>query len=494
MSLSQTLPDDGAGGEGFDNAAETLFLSPLHAEKYVEAAREALDYALKNPRSRRTFLSVEPSESTSPAQAARSVLEAFLPLAFRRPVRDGEVDQYVALFDEAHQRGESFEPSIAFALQGVLMSPNFLFRSEEPNVGAEPRLVGDYEIAVRLSYFLWASMPDERLFRLAAEGQLNRPDALREQVARMLKDRKTRESVESFVEQWLGTRELGRSIKPDRSIFRRYSNELEWSLKQEPVVFFQDVLAENRSLLELIDSDYTFLDSNLARHYEIKVSGRNLRQQLVRVELPEGSHRGGLLGMGGVLAISSLPHRTSPVLRGKWVREALLGSPPPPPPPDVPELEESRDAEAATTVRERLEQHRRNPVCASCHNHIDPIGFGLENFDMLGRWRTEESGRPVDAKGELPDGTKFDGPEELKQALMARKDDLIRYLTRKMLGYALGRGLNLEDQCTVEEIVGRVKENEYRSHTLVAEIVCSVPFRYRGHDVAASPSAPVDPR
>jgi hypothetical protein len=199
--------------------------------------------------------------------------------------------------------------------------------------------------------------------------------------------------------------------------------------------------------------------------------------------------------MGSVLAISSLPHRTSPVLRGKWVREALLGSPPPPPPPDVPELEESPDAEAAATVRERLEQHRRNPVCASCHNHIDPIGFGLENFDMLGRWRTEESGRPVDARGELPDGTKFDGPEELKQVLMARKDDLIRYLTRKMLGYALGRGLTLEDQCTLEEIVGRLKENEYRSHTLVAEIVCSVPFRYRGHDVVASqasPSAPVN--
>jgi hypothetical protein len=260
ISLSQTLPDEGAGGEGFDNAAETLFLSPLHAEKYLEAAREALDYALKNPRSRRTFLSAEPDERTSPAQAARSVLERFLPLAFRRPLREGELDLYVALFDDAQRRGESFDPSISFALQGVLVSPHFLFRFEEPNPDAEPRLVGDYEIASRLSYFLWASMPDDRLLRVAAEGGLNQPDVLREQVARMLKDRKTRESVESFVEQWLGTRELGQSIKPDRELFRRYSNELEWSLKQEPVVFFQDLLAENRPLLELIDSEYTFLD------------------------------------------------------------------------------------------------------------------------------------------------------------------------------------------------------------------------------------------
>jgi hypothetical protein len=428
-----------------------------------------------------------------PAAAANKILERFLPLAFRRPLRDGELDPYLALFEHAQQRGESFDQSIQFALQGVLISPYFLFRLEEPNSTPEPQLVGDYEIASRLSYFLWASMPDERLHRAAAEGGLNDPDKLREQVARMLKDRKTRESVESFVEQWLGTRELGRGVKPDRSLYRRYSNELEWSLKQEPVVFFQDLLAENHSLLNLLDSDYTFLDSNLARHYEIKVSGRNLRQQLVRVDLPEDSHRGGLLGMGGVLAISSLPHRTSPVLRGKWVREALLGSPPPPPPPDVPPLEEAKNTESSQTIRELLEQHRRNPACASCHDHIDPIGFGLENFDMLGRWRTEESGKPVDAQGELPDGTKFDGPEELKRVLLDQKDDFVRYLTKKMLGYALGRGLTIEDHCAVEEIIGRVKENEYRSHTLIAEIVCSVPFRYRAPDRFASQATPSQP-
>jgi hypothetical protein len=207
-----------------------------------------------------------------------------------------------------------------------------------------------------------------------------------------------------------------------------------------------------------------------------------LKQQLVKVDLTEDSHRGGLLGMAGVLTVSSLPHRTSPVLRGKWVRETLLGSPPPPPPPDVPSLEEQKGSASAKTIRELLEQHRQNPVCASCHSAIDPIGYGLENYDLLGRWRTEDAGQPIDTKGELPDGTKFDGPHELKQVLLARKDDFVRHLTTKLLGYALGRGLTVEDQCAVDEIATKVKEGEYRSHVLIAEIVCSVPFRYRASD------------
>jgi len=295
----------------------------------------------------------------------------------------------------------------------------------------------------------------------------------------MLKDRKTRDSVESFVEQWLGTRELGRNIKPDRES-NRYTNELEWAIKQEPVLFFQYLLTENRPLLDLLDANYTFLDSKLVRHYRLSISGT--KQQLMRYDLPEDSHRGGLLGMAGVLTVTSLPHRTSPVLRGKWVKETLLGSPPPPPPPNVPQLDDKQNAAAPQTIRELLEQHRQNPVCASCHDSIDPIGFGLESYDLLGRWRTEEAGKPIDAKGELPDGTKFDGPQELKQVLLARKDEFVRHLTTKMLGYALGRGLTFEDQCTVDEIVKKVQEGEYRSQLLIAEIVCSMPFRYRASD------------
>ena len=503
-TVGQLLPDEGAGGEGFDNAAETLFLSPLHAEKFLEAARAALDYASKDPRSRSTFLSTRQrgegsgggfgrgrrgggSQTPEPpltADAAKTLLERFVPKAFRRPAREGELQPYIELFTAAQERGESPEQALLFAMQGVLMSPHFLFRLEEPNPTDQPRLLGQYEIASRLSYFLWASMPDDELMRHAGDGKLNEPEALRTQVERMLKDRKTREFAESFVEQWLGTRELGRNVKPDRTANRGYSNELEWALKQEPVLFFQYVLTENRPLLDLLDANYAFLDSKLQRHYRLDIKGT--KQQLLRFDLPEGSHRGGILGMGGVLAVTSLPHRTSPVLRGKWVKETLLGSPTPPPPPDVPKLDESPASDSPKTMRERLAVHRQNPTCASCHDHIDPIGFGLENYDLLGRWRTEDAGRPIDAQGELPGGVKFDGPDGLKQVLLERKDEFVRHLTTKLLGYALGRGLTVEDQCAVDEIVKNVRAGEYRSHVLIAEIVGSVPFRYRAGESVVS--------
>ena len=492
-TVGQLLPDEGAGGEGFDNAAETLFLSPLHAEKFLEAARAALDYASKDPRSRSTFLSTRQrgegfgrgrrgggSQTPEPpltVDSAKTLLERFVPKAFRRPAREGEIQPYLDLFAAAQERGDSPEQALLYAMQGVLMSPHFLFRLEEPNPTDQPRLVGEYEIASRLSYFLWASLPDDELLKLAADGKLNEPEALKAHTERMLKDRKTREFAESFVEQWLGTRELGRNVKPDRTANRGYTNELEWALKQEPVLFFQYVLAENRPLTDFLDANYAFLDSKLQRHYRLDIKGTN--QQLKRFDLPEGSHRGGILGMGGVLAVTSLPHRTSPVLRGKWVKETLLGSLTPAPPPDVPKLDESPSSDAPKTMRERLAVHRQNPTCASCHDHIDPIGFGLENYDLLGRWRTEDAGRPIDAQGELPGGVKFDGPQGLKQVLLERKDEFVRHLTTKLLGYALGRGLTVEDQCAVDEIVKNVKAGEYRSHVLIAEIVCSVPFRYR---------------
>jgi hypothetical protein len=506
-SLGQLLPEDGAGGEGFDNAAETLLISPLHAEKYLEAARAALEYGVKDPRSRRAFFTSKPvamserrrgrreetptvPDDPQTALGARAILEKFLPRAFRRPTREGEVEEYLTLFESAQKRGEPFEPALIFAMEGALISPNFIFRLEEPNPGPEPRLVSHYEMASRLSYFLWDSMPDEELVRLAAEEKLNSPEVLREQAIRMLKDRKSRESAESFVEQWLGTRELGRNVKPDRTANSRYSNELEWALKQEPVLFFQYVMSENRPLLDFLDADYTFLDSKLQRHYRLKVQGTN--QQLKRFDLPPESNRGGLLGMAGLLTVTSLPHRTSPVLRGKWVRETLLGGHTPPPPADVPELDKQRSESTPQTIRELLEQHRRDPNCAACHDQIDPIGFGLENYDLMGRWRTEEAGKPIDAEGQLPDGAKFNGPAELKQVLLARKDEFVRHLTTKMLGYALGRGLTVEDRCTVEEIVRKVKEGEYRSHELVVGIVSSVPFRYRASDGPSAPAGPAD--
>lgn len=485
INAGRDLPADGAGGEGFDNAAETLFLSPVHAEKFLDAAREALRYAFSDTRARARFLVAEagrPEPSGPPLtaeQAGRKVLETFVPRAFRRPALEGEVDKYYGLFQHALRRKEPYDDAIRFALEGVLISPYFLFRIEEANPEPSPALVGGYEMASRLSYFLWGSMPDETLMQLAADGKLNEPSTLREQVSRMLKDARSTEFAAHFVEQWLGTRELGRDIKPDPKAFAPYyESEVQSGIRYEPILFFQEVVANNLSLLNFIDSKFTVASSKLAKYYGFGTI-QGLRQQPKRIELPDGSHRGGFIGMAAVLAVSSLPQRTSPVLRGKWVLDAMLGAPTPPPPPGVPALAEEHNGAAPRTMRERLSRHRSNPACASCHNRLDPIGFSLENFDVIGRWRTEEGGKPVDAKGELPDGTSFEGPEQLKAVLMQKRDLFLRNLASKLLGYALGRGLTLKDSCTVEQIVKRVEEDEYRAQTLINEIVLSVPFRYK---------------
>lgn len=471
------LPADGAGGQGFDNAAETMFLSPIHAEKYLEAARQAVGYALADPPSREVFL-IEPDAERGAEAAGRETLAAFLPRAFRRPIKDGELDSYMALFDQAYGESESFEDAISFALQGVLMSPQFLFRAEQPHAGAAPEPVNEYELATRLSYFLWGSMPDDELMQMASKGQLSNPEYFRNKALCMLSNKRTIEFSERFVEQWLGTRELGRNVQPDTRLFPTYATaELQAAIRYEPIMFFQDVLAGGRSLLELIDSDYSFLNRTLQQHYKFGIDG--LRQHQTRIKLPENSDRGGIVTMSAVLAVSSYPHRTSPVLRGKWVLESLLGTPPPPPPPNVPELKEAHAAGSVTSLREQLEAHRADPVCASCHAPMDPIGFGLENYDVLGRWRSSDKGLPIDSRGVLPGGEEFDGPMQLKQVLLERKELFVRNLVSKMLGYALGRGLTLTDQCTVDRIVDELEKNDYNAHTLIMEIVESVPFRYK---------------
>lgn len=477
FNAGAALPNDGAGGEGFDNAAETLFLSPMHAEKYLEAARQSLDYGLADPRSRADFL-IEPSGDLTAQAAAKATLDKFLPRAFRRPVSEAEVRRYLDLFDQVSRDEAPYDEAISFALQGVLMSPQFLFRVEQPNPSPEPRRVSDYELATRISYFLWGSMPDQELFDMAANGGLRDPDYLHNKVLCMLDDERSHEFAERFVEQWLGTRELGRDIQPDMNLFPAYDDaELQAAIRYEPILFFQDVLAGERSLLELIDSQFTFLTNKLQRHYGFRL--KDLGQNPKRVEVPADSGRGGILSMAAILAVSSYPHRTSPVLRGKWVLENLLGTPPPPPPPNVPELEENHGAIAAKSLRERLEMHRRDAVCASCHDRIDPLGFGLENYDVLGRWRTSDKGMAIDARGALPNGVSFDGPKQLKTVLLERKELFIRNLVSKMLGYALGRGLTLTDQCTVDRIVGKLEDSGYNAHTLILEIVNSVPFRYQ---------------
>ena len=478
FDAGEALPSDGSGGEGFDNASETLFISPIHAEKYMDAARVAVEYAFADPRSLRRFLVAEPDEKTSPEVAARRVIEDFLPRAFRRSIPESEILEYLALFHAAYKADPSFMVAIRLTLQAVLISPKFLFIAEEPSFDSKPHKVTDHELASRLSYFLWGSLPDDALLKAADEGNLSDSRILQEQFKRMLgsqNSRKVRNFSQNFVEQWLGTRALGREFKPDKSI-RGYDSELEGGMKYEPVFFFHEILTENRSLLDLLKADYTYVNRRLARHYRIK---GEFREQPKRVQLTDENRRGGLLSMAAVLAVSSYPHRTSPVLRGKWILETILGDPPPPPPSNVPELEESASSVSSESLRQRLELHRQDVACAQCHDRIDPLGFGLENYGVLGRWRDKYEGHTVDARGALPDGTTFSGPAELKLALLGRKDQFVRHLTKKMLGYALGRGLTYYDYCAVNSIVDKLRANDYKSHHLLFGIIQSVPFRFK---------------
>jgi hypothetical protein len=308
----------------------------------------------------------------------------------------------------------------------------------------------------------------------------------------MLRNDRSLGFAERFVEQWLRTRELSGDKAPDAVLYPAWAKdeELRSDIRNQPVLFFREILVRNESLLNLLDSNHTVATSNLTRHWGVKLPLRQGAQKQPQwVELTEGKHLGGLLGMPAVLAVSSYPYRTSPVLRGAWILDSILGTPPPPPPPDVPALEDHKQPASAKSMRERLTQHRANPACASCHSRIDPLGFALENYDVLGKWRAEDAGAPVDASGELADGTTFHGPVELKQALLRQKDLFIRNLTGKMLGYALGRGLTLRDSCAVDEIVARLQENNYSVQTLIESIVLSVPFRYQ----AAQPPAPRKP-
>jgi hypothetical protein len=332
-------------------------------------------------------------------------------------------------------------------------------------------------------------MPDDELMNVAAQGRLHERTVLREQVLRMLKLEignfarsgftKARCLAENFMGQWLGTRELGREFHPDPNVFPGYDYQLEYSMWWEPVYFFEHMFLQDRPLLDLLDADYTYATRNLLTIYGV---GRDVQAnggQMTYVELPPNSGRGGVLTMASVLAVSSYPHRTSPVLRGKWILEKMLGTPPPAPPPDVPPLDEDETRVAGKTVRERLEAHRENPTCAACHDRLDPLGFGLENFDAIGRYRSEEAGKPIDARGRLPNGVEFEGHEALKKILLDRKDDFVRMLARQMLSYALGRGLVESDYGAVQKIVERVKENHYSTQELILAIVESVPFRYK---------------
>ena len=409
---------------------------------------------------------------------ARGIIERMAHRAYRRPVTPKEIAQLTGLITDVQRDGGAFEEGLATAIQAMLLSPHFLFRIERasatPLTIGSARSISQHELASRLSYFLWSSMPDDALLAAADRGKLAQPAALVAQVKRMLLDPKAHALVENFGGQWLQVRKL-ESVKPDRKRFPEFDEYLRLSMQRETEMFFESIVREDRSILDFIDANYTYLNERLARFYNVpNVQGSEFRKVL----FANDAHRSGLLGQASVLTISSYANRTSPVLRGKWVLENLVGAPPPPPPPDVPNLDEAKIG-LSSSMREQLELHRKNAVCASCHTRMDPLGFGLENFDAIGGWRTKDGQFPINASGTLPDGRSFDGPQGLESILKAQPDAFTECLARKLLIYALGRGLEPDDDAAVKKIVKNVGTDHYRFSSLILGIVNSEPFQKR---------------
>jgi hypothetical protein len=437
------------------------------------------------PESHRRIIFRTPTKETR-NECARAVLTRFATKAWRRSAAAGEVGRLMKFVDLAAQNGESFEGGIQLAVKAILVSPEFIFRVEldprPPRNGSKTSAadamtaqpINEYELASRLSYFLWSSMPDDELFRLAEQGKLRADGNLEKQVWRMLRDPKARALVENFADQWLQVRNL-KSVHPDKGRYPSFDARLRSAMLQETERFFEAVLREDRSILDFLDADFTFVNERLARHYGIpNVKGDQFR----RVSL-QGDRRGGLLTQASILTITSNPTRTSPVKRGKWILEQILGTPPPPAPPGVPDLKEDKNAVLSGTLRQRMEQHRANPSCASCHSRLDPLGFGLENFDAVGAWRDRDGKFPIDSSGKLPSGESFQGAKELKRILKRREREFSRCLAQKMLTYAIGRGLDGADDCAVDRIVDALAKNQYRLSRLVLEVVGSDPFQKR---------------
>jgi hypothetical protein len=427
--------------------------------------------------SRRRIFVARPKSPDEEEACAKQILSTLMRRAYRRPVGDADLRRVLPFYREA-RREENFDAGIEAALSAILVSREFLFRVEQVPADVKPGTayrVSDLELASRLSFFLWSSIPDDELLEAAARGELHKPEVLARQTRRMLADPRSQALVSNFAGQWLYLRNLD-SITPDGRLFPDFDDNLRQALRRETELLFEEVMREDRSVLDLLKSDHAWLNERLAKHYGIPhVYGPRFR----RVALEPGSERGGLLRQGSILLVTSYATRTSPVLRGKWVLENLLGTPPPPPPPNVPALDDNDTVSETLPVRERLLKHRANVACASCHNLIDPVGFALENFDAVGRWRTAEEGRPVDATGGLPDGSKFTGVAGLEEALLKRPEAVVGTLAEKLLTYALGRGVEYYDGPAVREVVRTARAADYRFSALIEGIVNSTPFQMR---------------
>ena len=423
--------------------------------------------------SRRQLLVCQPMRDADEEPCAKKVLSKLARRAYRRPASEGEVQTLLGLFGAGRDGG--FDAGIERAIEGILVDPDFLFRTEREPADTVPGAVyriSDLELASRLSFFLWASIPDDALLDLAVAGKLKDPAILEQQVRRMLADGRSKALFDNFASQWLHLRNL-RDLLPDPAVYPDFDENLRAAFQQETELFLESQLREDRSVVDLISANYTFVNERLARHYQIpNIHGDRFRRVTFRRDEP----RGGLLGQGSILTVTSYPNRTSPVLRGKWLLENILGAPPPEPPPNIPGLPENGEKGGSGSVRERLEQHRKNPICASCHAQMDPLGFALESFDAIGGWHATSE---AEVSGLMPDGTHFQGPMGLRTFLLSRRDQFAGTVTTKLLAYALGRGLEYYDAPTVRRILRDAAPNEYRWSSLILGIVKSTPFLMR---------------
>jgi hypothetical protein len=471
-----------------DETLRLPFLRPIHYadgryQPYLGKVTITGPFEVSGPGdtpSRRRIFVCRPQTTSEELPCAKTILSTLARRAYRRPLTDDDLRLLMPFFEQGRRAG-GFDEGIQRGVELILVSPAFLFRTErEPANGASTRVsrIRSLELASRLSFFLWSSIPDDELLDLAIGGTLANPDVLERQTRRMLADPRSESLVTNFAGQWLFLRNLP-TTTPDPRLFPDFDESLRRALRRETELLFDNILRQDRSVLEFLTADYTFLNERLASHYGIPgVKGSHFR----RVALTDENRRG-LLGHGSILTVTAYPHRTSPVLRGKWILENLLGTAPPPPPPDVPPLDEKPGGTDVRSMRERMERHRANPVCAGCHSIMDPPGLSLENFDAVGRWRgLDDSYSPLDVSGSLPDGTKFAGATGLRQTLLSRSDQFVATYTEKLLTYALGRGLEFYDAPAVRAIVRGARPTDYRFSSIVLGIVNSLPFQFRESD------------
>lgn len=479
LDVATIFPIDGSGGAGFDNVADTLFIPPLLMEKYIEATDLALDEVLASDEARQRLMPYRPGEELDAPVALERNLQQLARRAFRRPVADDEVERLLAVGRRVLDRDGGFDEAMRMAATATLLSPHFLLRIEhDPEDASQPWRIGGFELASRLSYLFWVSMPDDELLQAAAEGRLSSDEEIHQQVERMLADPRSKRLARYFGGQWLHFDKVQTHVDPDRGRFQAFNDRLQEAFYQEAYLFVDHLLRDNGSLLDLIDASYTFANAALAEFYGLEgVEGDHMR----RVELND-PNRGGVLTMGAVLSVTSLPRRTSPVLRGKWVLEEILGTPPPPAPPDAGELPADDRQFGDQSLRERLAMHRDRPACFNCHARLDPYGLALENFDAIGGWREEERGLQIDPSAELPDGRAFSGPAELKQMLLEERSRFGRTVVEKLLTYALNRPLEPVDEPTIAALMKCLEDNDFRTRPLLRQLVTSYPFLHRRLD------------